>query len=754
MKGLLYLKQLSDERCQISFFNAKNVSGYLSFATAYVRYFKSLYSQFNNVNDTNLSVPGKPSVQLIAAMSHLYKENSTTKYFTKSPLVNELLIESMLAKDIFTISSAIGNTDFIWIYVHLVLLIMYPFVHECALSSYRSIEDYLFDGGSTRISNDVYIHESTTENESTKASAPKEPTATARAASRRSSLASSIGSIHLDYTNAVAHNWTGEELLAEESKLHLPAKAPFELSKSQRFWSGSQPANSDPFAFPDSQSDSSLHVGGGNGFQFPTAPGGPSNAGSSLTQHGAPGNLNTTIDPEPPNPSENLVHPPDSASSAHSTFSKMSFVPPTASVSEKFPEFAKDNTSNPPLNLPSVFSGPSNVASTSNPVVPIKPAGFSNPSVVSTLSKYTRTVGPSGIAQMPPESDEDSSFDGHITPPEHPKFARRSLSHADQLAHFAAQKQSVNDFADQLGAFLEKMASVEVPKSNTASNSKPQASTTSVKPPDPKKIPFNGTNDPMKAQAGQTSSEKKTSSTRDSKPNLAPPPPQYSSLTEEVEYPPFMPRRKEQPTASTTAKLSFSRFKSGSDGSPTDSSSFAGPLLPHQNRPSYTPDSSRSSTPPSSSPTTDSYKKQGSPKPHYSYPPGSLHSLIVSASQVKSAPLFTSSFKHLRGPSGVQTLADVSAKPNRGATSSNTKTSMDAASSTASMASTTVRPDSSAPPTSMTDNQSAFNTDHRSLEKELTLNLSDENFFATATSLNYDPSSNIPPTKSNNKNDI
>lgn len=686
-------------------------------------------------------------------MSHLYKENSTTKYFTKSPLANELLIESMLAKDIFTSSSAIANTDFIWIYVPLGFLIMYPFVHECALSSYHSIEDYLFDGVSTRISNDVYIHESTTENETTKASAPKEPTATARTVSRRSSLASSIGSIHLDYTNAVAHNWTGEELLAEESKPHLPAKAPFELPKSQRFWSDPQSANSDPFAFPDSQGGSSLDAGGGNGFQFPTAPNGPSNAGNSLTQHGAPDNHNTTIDPEPTNPSENLVHPPDSASLAHSTFSEMSFVSPTASVSEKLPEFAKDNTPNPPLNLPSVFSGPSNVASTSNPAVPIKPSGFSKPSVVSTPSKYPQTVGPSGVAQMPPESDKDSSFDGHIAPPEHPEFARRSLSHTDQLAHFAAQKQSVNDFADQLRAFLEKIASVEVPKSNTASSSKPQASTTSVKLPAPKKQPFNDTINPMKAQAGQTSLEKKTSSRRDSKPNLALPPPQYSSLTEEVEYPPFMPRRKEQPTTSTTEKLSFSRFKSGSDGSPTDSSSYAGPLLPHQNRPSYTPDSSRSSTPPSS-PTTDSYKKQGSPKSHYSYPPGSLHSPIVSASQVKSAPLFTSSFKHLRSPSGIRTLADVSAKPNRGATSSNTRTFMDAASSNASMASTTVRPDSSAIPTSMTDNQSTFNTDHRSLEKELILNLSDENFFATATSLNYDLSSNVPPVNSNNMDGI
>ncbi|KAL9543259.1 hypothetical protein PS6_009378 [Mucor atramentarius] len=726
MKRLLYLKQLSDERCQISLFNAKDVSGYLSFATVYARYFKSLYSQLNNVNviactDTNLSVPGKPSAQLIAAMSHLYKENSTAKYFIKSPLVNELLIESMLAKDIFTSSSAIANTDFIWIYVPLWFLIMYPFVHECALSSYHSIEDYLFDNGTTRISNGVYIHESTTENEPTKASAPEEPIATARTASRRSSLASSIESIHLDYTNAVAHNWTGEELLAEESKPHPPAKEPFELSKSQRFWSDSQPANSDPFAFLDSQSGSSLYAGGVNGFQFPTAPDGPSNAGNSLTQHGAPGNHNTTINPEPPNTSENLVHPPDPASS--------------------------------------VFAGPSNVASTSNPAVPIKPTGFPKPSVVSTLSKYTQTVGPSGVAQMSLESNEDSSFDGHITPPEHPKFFRRSLSHADQLAHFAAQKQSINDFADQLGAFLEKIASVEVPKSNTASNSKPQASTTSVKPSAPKKQPFNDANGLIKAQVGQPSSGKKTPSRRDSKPNLAHPPPQYSSLTEEVEYPPFMPRRKEQPTAPTTVKLSFSRSKSGSDCSPTGSSSCAGPSLSHQNRPSYTPDSSRSSIPPpSSSSTTDSYKKQGSPKSHYSYLPGSLHSPIVSSSQVKSAPSFTSSFKHLRGLSGIRTLADVSAKPNRGTTSSNTKTAMDDASSTASMASTTVGSDLSAIPTSMTDNQSTFNTEHRSLEKELAINLSDENFFATAlataTSLNSDPSSNVSPINSNNMDGI
>ncbi|KAK4514077.1 uncharacterized protein ATC70_006085 [Mucor velutinosus] len=747
MKGLLYLKQLFDERCQINAPTFKSVPG-----LSYLNYLETLYYKFNNVNVTacrliDLSVPGKPSAQLIAGMSHLYTRNST---IIKSPLANELLIESILAKGNLAHHSALDNMEHLWIYMPLVFFIMYPFLHDSAISCYHSMKDSLFDGGFTRISNNVYIDESTTEANNT----PEEPTAT----SRRSSADSSIGSIHLDYTNAAARNWTAEELLAEETKSRDPAEErnemPFEPSKSQRFWSSFQPARSYPFTLSGHSSDSSGNNDNGNRFQFPTAPGGPHNESNSLPQGDAPGSPDTNAEQTTPKPSQKVAYPLDSSFTLNSDFSNMPFVPPTGPVSERFPESTNDEALKLTLNLPFAVLGPSNVT---NPPVP----------VVLYRSKAAQSTGRYDAPKSCGEKD-NPPFDGHFTPPEQPKFACRTMPHADEIARFAAKKQSVNDFADQMGAFLRRITFGDLPTSNTAAGSKQQTSSTGVKPPASthtkhlpeqafKKAPLKGDADSTKGQRGKSSQKKKASSQKAEKPKLsqqepsnirfgAPPPagPSSSStkigssLTEAIANAPFMPRKKMQPkAASTTMKLLFSRFKADPDDLPTDASNVVGQTSFHQNQPTYAPGSLKAESQFSSSSVDETKKKVSpksslSPKPRLAYSPGSLRSPTAGIiSQVKRAPVFTSSFKHLKDPSSIHTVANASSRCNRSTPPSNIEAPVDIISSTAPDAFGSDKTKTSSLPVFLMGNRPPSSTDQVSLETELALNLSDENFFAT-----------------------
>lgn len=649
----------------------------------------------------------------------------------------------MLVKGNLSEFSAHASMDHLWIYIPLAFFVMYPFLHDCTVSCYHSIENYLFDGESTRIGNNVYIHESTTEPND----GPEKPTTT----SRRSSADSSIGSIHLDYTNAAARNWTAEKLLAEETKASDPAKKPdqrpVEPSQPQRFWSDSQPAELDPFAFSDHPSESN----GNDGFQFPTA---PDNQSNSLTQGRAAGNPDNAADQDPPMSSQKAARPLDTSSTLNSDFSEMSFVPPTGSVSERFPEFVKGNRPNPTLDFPSAADGSSHTPSTPGPAVP---AGPSKPSAVSNPPKTRMATSRSNVQEL--KKKDDPSFDDHITPPEQPKFARRPFSHADELARFAAKKQSVNDLADQMGVFLKQVASGDLPKSNTAAstNVKPRAShsdaprhTQQLPKQASKKKPLHGDADPTKAQRGEASQKANNPTLpRQNPPNTsvdAPPPSGLSSsstkfessLTEAVANAPFMPRRKTQPKAApTTVKLSFSRFKTGPDDSLTDPSNVAGPSSAPQSQPSCTPGPSTASNLPSSSTNTnkkrDAPKSSLSPKPQFAYSPGSLRSPTAkTTSQSKGAPTFTSSFKHLRGPSGIHTVVYASPSHNPSPAFSNIETSVVATSSTAPVESGFSDTKTSAFPVLLMGNQSSGTTNQASLEAGITLNLSDENFFAAA----------------------
>ncbi|KAL9541410.1 hypothetical protein MBANPS3_009136 [Mucor bainieri] len=236
MKGLLQFKQLFDERCQVSALTVGNTFGFSSLS-----YLNKLYRQFNHVNVTvcqamDLSISGKPSEQWIAGMSHSYTGNTTTKYFAASPLVNELLIESILIKDNPLSFSASVSLDHLWIYLPLVFFIIYPFVHDNTVSCYRFIKSLIF--------NSAPIHKKVAPSEPND-NAPEAPTTTT-ASTRRSSNNSSIGSIHLDYTNYAAYNATADELLEEAIKANNPAEQegemPDEASRPQRSRLAPKPA--------------------------------------------------------------------------------------------------------------------------------------------------------------------------------------------------------------------------------------------------------------------------------------------------------------------------------------------------------------------------------------------------------------------------------------------------------------------------------------------------------------------------------
>ncbi|GAN02123.1 hypothetical protein MAM1_0017d01563 [Mucor ambiguus] len=708
---------------------------------------------------------------------------------------------------------------------------MYPFLHNSTVSCYRSMEYYLFDGESTRVNNNVYIHESTTG----ASNASEEATAT----SRRSSTEGSIESIHLDYTNTAAHNWTAEELLAEEIKASARRhdEATFEPTKSQRFWSDSLPAEPDPFAFSDHPSDSSGNDDGGNEFRFPTTPGCPGNQKNSSNQGDTPGTSDTVADTNPPKPSLKVALPLDSGSSLNSDFSDMSFVPPTGSVSEKFPKFSQGNTPHLMLNVCPAVASPFNITDTPGPYIPVKPAGtskpsgvsiaskpapapgssksittagepattagtlkpvpitgFSKPNLTAVLSKPTVPDKPADVfkhsrttqiasrsnALKPFEKKDSLLFDGHITPPEQPEFPRRPFSRADELARFATKKQSVNDFADQMGAFLKRIASGNLPKSNTTADSKEQTSTTGVKPPsshnDTARLtqhlseqaskrapPKADTVSTTRAQRAELSPFEKLD-----KPNLAQQEPSNikadaplslgplssstktgSSLTEVVANAPFMPRKKIQlKAAPTTVKLSFSRFKADLDDFPNDASNVAVPILLSQNQASCAPGSSTASSLPFSAFSTNNKRKvypksSLSSEPQFAYIPGSLRSPSAnSTSQVKRAPVFTSSFQHLKGASGIHIASDVPARRNHGAPSENIKAAVDTISSTTPEVFGYGDSKISTLPSSLIGKQLSLNTDQALLEAGLALDQLHESYLATALDtdqpLNFD----------------
>lgn len=716
-------------------------------------------------------------------MSHLYTKNSTTKYFTKSPLVNELLIESILIKGHLTDLSALVSMDQLWIYIPFALFIVYPSLHDGTVSCYRSIEDYLFDGESTRTNNDVFIHESTTEaNNAPEANNALEESP---ATSRRSSVDSSTATIYLNYTDTVAHNMTPAEFLTEEFKAAGPPKKrdeiPFEPTKSQRFWSDPSPGESDPFATSDRSSNSSGNPQDGHGFQFPTAPAGLNNEETSRAQGVSTGRPPTAADSNPPKSGLKAAPRLDSSSLLNSDFSDMSFVPPTGSISEKFPEFAKDNTPNPAFSKPPAFGGPSKatVAPTGLPVSSSASKGINSgtnagsfkPSVThkhsdaSRPSKTVQTTGSSSTAPMPSQKKNSPPFDDHITPPQRPKFAQGPFSHADELARFAAKKQAVNDFADQMEAFLKRIQAGELPTSNTAGVEPPTSHkdasrhTQHLSEQSSKKAPVKDDTAPTKAQKGESSRKKKIPSQTADKPNLpqqqpsnirvdAPPPAELastfaktgSSLTEAVANAPFMPRKKTQSkAASSTIKLSFSRFKTSPDDSHTDASNVAGPSssLPQKQPTTYAPGPSAAFIPPFSSSSNDRKKKTVSPKPSLStkpqlaYSPGSLRSPSGTNTQVKRDPGFESSFQHLRGLSRIHTVADASNRRDLGTPAGNSETPVDTFSLTTPGALGSSDAKTSAFPVSLMDNPTSSNTGQPSLETGLALTQSDENFFAT-----------------------
>ncbi|KAL9551179.1 hypothetical protein MBANPS3_004381 [Mucor bainieri] len=414
MKGLLYLKQLFD-----------------------------------------LSIPGKPSAQLIAGMSHLYTRNSTTKYFTKSPLVNELLIENRLAKRNIANLSALVSLDYLWIYLPL-CFIMYPFLHDSTVSCYRFIKDYyLFHGELARVTNNVYIHESTMEINQTSEEEP------ATAASRRTSVDSSTEPIELDYRNTAENNLTAEELFAKEILASgAPKKrdeVPFEPTKSQRFWSDSDTTNTGRITRMSTPSFGAINSDGRRVFQLPTASSG--------------------------------------------------------SIFARFPESHQGNTPHPTLNVPPVVGSSSNATGTAGPSKPSRVSTASKPAPAPGSSKPTPTAGkpatttgpskkPTTIGRRskpvpskpfhttsllklsrPSEKKDSPPFDGHTTPPEHPRFAPRPLPRSNELARVATANRFAKDLADQMAAYLTQQADGNVPRSNTAAGSKQQGFTTVANPP-------------------------------------------------------------------------------------------------------------------------------------------------------------------------------------------------------------------------------------------------------------------------------
>lgn len=445
-------------------------------------------------------------------MSYSYDSASPTKYSAKSPLVTELLAEHELVSGRFPNTEGIASMNYFWLYIILVFLVLYPYLRKIAWSVYHSIKVYLFK--------DVSISKSTLDNtvdlqDGAPATRFQTPTLQydnlinneALVSSPKSSSSSSTELPYFDLTNTAGHSLTAYEML----QIHYgPTGVPpddslpdIQSSQSGGVFSSSNDTSEDPSGNVQSNvddCDSTLDFGG------PSAPftdsSEPSNqnydsgkaAGSLKPSNQSNYTKNAAKSPEPSyqndanekaagsskssNQSNNNKKAADNSesfnhnnatniaasngfdSTVFSDLSDFSFIPPSISLSSKFPEFEDNQPNNSDTD-----------ASSSQPSGP--PPGASHRS----HSKNTNSESTSSSNG----SSNTSSSSGIQFPKVDPKFDNAVPTNIhEELDHFSSMQLDINEFADRVKEKFERERAKEAQRntlsSGQASSSFPSAS--------------------------------------------------------------------------------------------------------------------------------------------------------------------------------------------------------------------------------------------------------------------------------------
>lgn len=448
-------------------------------------YYKVSNCQTNNID---FFVPGKPSEKLISAMSYLYDRASPTKYSTKSPLVIDLLIEHELMSSQFSNTAGIASINYFWLYVILVLLILYPGFLKIALSVYNSIEVYLFKNVGTSnsiLDNTVGLQDGTPEtrfytptlqdndflNNEVLASSPK------------SSSSSSTELPYFDLTDTAGHNLTAQEMLQAH---YGPTGAPpaylssnMQSSQSGYVFSSSIDTPEDPSENINSNVngyDNTLDFGGlAAHFTSSSEPSNQNNDSVKVSDSSRPFSQN--IDNEKTtgssklsnqdnnnkksagsselsnqsNDNKKVANNPESFnqnnttnkttgiglnSSVFSDISDFSFIPPSISLSSKFPELANNQPNNNDTYL-----------SLSRPSSPLPGASH---------NFYNRNTHSKFISSGNSSSNTSSSSDIQF-PKVNPKFANTTPTNIREgLDYFFSVQPGINEFVDRVKEKFER----------------------------------------------------------------------------------------------------------------------------------------------------------------------------------------------------------------------------------------------------------------------------------------------------------